>query len=151
MGEKMEKLEQIKHDVNRTITHNIDWFTPEDEKNLVGSLLISAIAEPLLLEFLKAIASEAGKLLFTTVVQYIKNRGSGASAPLDRPSSEELAAAAARAGSAARGMTAEDFQKKMDTITAALKERLQTLMPEDVAAGIAGDYRATLVTNLGPA
>ena len=72
MGEKMEKLEQIKHDVNRTITHNIDWFTPEDEKNLVGSLLISAIAEPLLLEFLKAIASEAGKLLFTTVVQYIK-------------------------------------------------------------------------------
>lgn len=48
-------------------------------------------------------------------------------------------------------MTAEDFQKKMDTITAALKERLQTLMPEDVAAGIACDYRATLVTNLGPA
>ena len=146
--EQKQNLEQIKHDVNRTITHNIDWFTPPDEKNLVGALLIWAIAEPLLLEFFKAIASEGGKQFFSSAFQHFQKHGAAAPAPREKPSAEELEAAAAQAGSAARGMTVEEFQKKMDTITAALKDRLQTLMPEETAAGIANEYRATLVTNL---
>lgn len=143
-------LEQMKRDADRTITHNVDWFTPEDEKNLVGTLLITMIAEPMLVEFLKAIASEGGKQLFASVVHYIQGHGAHAPAPAERPGPGELEAAAAAAYRASQGMNAEELGRKMDTITAALKERLQALMPEEVAAGIASDYRTTVMTNLGP-